>query len=48
MKERTVLLVEDDPVARFVTQRQLSKLGYACRAVVSGEEALRSIDRISM
>ncbi len=40
MKRCLILLVEDDPVARFVVQKQLAQLGYACETVASGEKAL--------
>lgn len=35
-----ILVVEDDPVARFVVQKQLAKLGYASETASSGEKAL--------
>lgn len=35
-----ILVVEDDPVLRDLTRRQLAALGFDCVAVGSGEEAL--------
>jgi CheY-like chemotaxis protein len=40
MNDSYILIVEDDPVALFVTQKQLAKLGYSCQTASSGEEAL--------
>ena len=40
MPERCVLVVEDDPMLRDLTKRQLVKLGYRAAAVGSGEEAV--------
>lgn len=40
MPERRVLVVEDDPMLRDLTKRQLTKLRYDAAAVGSGEEAV--------
>lgn len=40
MDKKVVLVVEDDPVLRMMTCRQISQLGYACESVSSGEEAV--------
>ena len=42
MSEAKILLVEDDPVVRLVTQTQLQYLGYDCTSVGSGEDALKA------
>jgi CheY-like chemotaxis protein/anti-sigma regulatory factor (Ser/Thr protein kinase) len=39
-KEKTVLLVEDDPDVRIVTAAQLKRLGYNVHAVANGIEAI--------
>ncbi len=39
-REKTVLLVEDDPDVRIVTEAQLKQLGYKVHAVANGMEAL--------
>jgi CheY-like chemotaxis protein len=39
-REKTVLLVEDDPDVRIVTAAQLKQLGYKVHAVANGMEAL--------
>ncbi len=43
-KEKTVLLVEDDPDVRVVTAAQLQQLGYKVRAVANGAEAIDLIE----
>ena len=43
-KEKTVLLVEDDPDVRVVTAAQLRQLGYTVRAVANGNEAIDLIE----
>ncbi|MDR3617102.1 MAG: response regulator [Candidatus Obscuribacterales bacterium] len=40
MPQPLVLVVEDDPMLRDLTRRQLTKLGYEAVLVGSGEEAL--------
>lgn len=40
MSEFKILVVEDNPVVRMLTQKQLSVLGYASEAVGTGEEAV--------
>ena len=40
----TILVVEDDPIVRDVTLRQLKLLGYEGIAVESGEQALQHHD----
>ena len=42
-KEKTVLLVEDDPDVRIVTAAQLKQLGYRVYAVANGMEAIDAI-----
>ena len=42
-KEKTVLLVEDDPDVRIVTAAQLKQLGYKVHAVANGMEAIDAI-----
>lgn len=37
---KKILVVEDDPVLRMTTQKQLSILGYAAEAVGTGEDAV--------
>lgn len=37
---KAVLVVEDDPIVRMTTQRQLTALGYKSFSVESGEEAV--------
>lgn len=39
-REKTVLLVEDDPDVRIVTSAQLKQLGYKVHAVANGMEAI--------
>jgi PAS domain S-box-containing protein len=39
-REKTVLLVEDDPDVRIVTAAQIKKLGYRVHAVTDGMEAI--------
>jgi PAS domain S-box-containing protein len=43
-KEKTVLLVEDDPDVRIVTAAQLKQLGYKVHAVANGIEAVDLIE----
>ena len=43
-KEKTVLLVEDDPDVRIVTAAQLKQLGYKVHAVANGMEAIDLIE----
>jgi DNA-binding NtrC family response regulator len=43
-KDKTVLLVEDDPDVRIVTAHRLRKLGYRVHAVASGSESPANID----
>ncbi len=38
--DRVVLVVEDDPVLRMLTRKQVTGLGYYCECVASGEEAV--------
>jgi CheY-like chemotaxis protein len=40
MDKRLVLVVEDDPVVRALTCRQVRRFSYNCEAVSSGEEAV--------
>lgn len=40
MTRRTIMLVEDDPVLRDMTKRQLDVLGFDSIPVTSGEEAV--------
>ncbi|HEY9788524.1 MAG TPA: response regulator [Candidatus Obscuribacterales bacterium] len=40
MKKKLILVVEDDPVVRELTKRQLKLLGFDSVAVGSGEEAV--------
>jgi two-component system sensor histidine kinase/response regulator len=40
MIKSSILLVEDDPILRAMTVRQLTVLGFKAVAVASGEEAL--------
>ena len=40
MKKPLILVVEDDPVVRELTKRQLAVLGFDAVAVPSGEEAV--------
>lgn len=42
MKERKILVVEDDPMLRELTRRQLAKLGFDSLLVSTGEEALEA------
>ncbi len=39
---KQILIVEDDPILRDLTRRQISKLGFECTAVKTGEEAVDS------
>ncbi|CAN5315997.1 hypothetical protein BH10CYA1_BH10CYA1_54710 [soil metagenome] len=39
---KQILIVEDDPILRDLTRRQISKLGFQCIAVKTGEEAVNS------
>ena len=41
MSEFKILVVEDNPVVRMLTQKQLSVLGYTSEAVATGEEAVQ-------
>jgi CheY-like chemotaxis protein len=43
-RERTVLLVEDDPDVRIMTAAQLKQLGYRVHAVANGNEAIDLIE----
>jgi CheY-like chemotaxis protein len=43
-KEKTVLLVEDDPDVRIVIAAQLKQLGYRVHAVANGNEAIDLIE----
>jgi CheY-like chemotaxis protein len=41
-----ILVAEDDDTLRYLTQRQLSALGYQCDTVANGEDALkRALER---
>ncbi|MBI2812554.1 MAG: response regulator [Candidatus Melainabacteria bacterium] len=42
MVSKPILIVEDDPILRDLTRRQISKLGFQCIAVKTGEEAVNS------
>ena len=44
MKRALILIVEDDPVIRELTKRQLGALGLECMAVATGEEAVERED----
>jgi CheY-like chemotaxis protein len=44
MTSTLILLVEDSPVARFVTQKQIAQLGYTSETAASGEEAVEKYD----
>ena len=49
MTGSVILVVEDDPVLRMVTAKQLSKLGYNSQSVSSGEEAVaRNRDDVAL
>lgn len=39
-----ILIVEDNPLLRMMTQKQLATLGYSAEAVGSGEQALEKVD----
>lgn len=39
----SVIVVEDEPKLRSVTQRSVEQLGYRCAAAASGEDALRQM-----
>lgn len=39
-RERIVLIVEDDNSLRYLTERQLNRLGFACEFAVDGAEAV--------
>jgi PAS domain S-box-containing protein len=41
-----ILIVDDEPAIRLVSQRYLERLGHAVDAVADGESALRHIDRL--
>lgn len=41
MKDILILVVEDDPVLRMLTQKQIITLGYRTEAVETGEEAVK-------
>jgi CheY-like chemotaxis protein len=43
-REKTVLLVEDDPDVRIVTAAQLKQLGYRVHAVANGADAIDMIE----
>lgn len=38
--KKQILIVEDDPILRDLTRRQVSKLGFECVVVRTGEEAV--------
>ncbi|MFN8552009.1 MAG: response regulator [Candidatus Obscuribacterales bacterium] len=38
--KKQILIVEDDPILRDLTRRQVSKLGFECIVVKTGEEAV--------
>ena len=40
MSDQIVLVVEDDPILRMMTRKQVMQLGYECVCVASGEEAV--------
>jgi two-component system NtrC family response regulator len=44
MKNRTILVVDDDDSLRRITQLQLEEAGYTAATAANGEEALRSIE----
>lgn len=41
---KQILVVEDDPILRDMTRRQISKLGFQCVAVNTGEAAVEHAD----
>ena len=41
---KQILVVEDDPILRDMTRRQISKLGFNCIAVSTGEAAVEHDD----
>lgn len=50
MTKRTIMLVEDDPILRDMTKRQLETLGFESIPVTSGEEAVEkcSLESIAL
>lgn len=38
--KKKILIVEDDPILRDLTRRQVAKLGFECVVVKTGEEAV--------
>jgi CheY-like chemotaxis protein len=40
---KQILVVEDDPILRDLTQRQIAKLGFQCIAVNTGEAAVDQV-----
>jgi CheY-like chemotaxis protein len=49
MNDLLILVVEDSPVVRLLTQKQLTLLGYTSEAACTAEEALaRGSDRIGL
>lgn len=42
--KKQILIVEDDPILRDVTRRQVAKLGFDCVVVKTGEEAVDQND----
>ena len=45
LRGRTILVVDDNPIARRVLQGQIEWLGLKCEAVTSGQEALAAVSR---
>ena len=42
MKKPLIMIVEDDPILRDTTRRQLAKLGFECVLMTNGEDAVAS------
>ncbi len=43
MKDPIILVVEDDPILRITTQKQIAHLGHTSETVETGEEAIERI-----
>ncbi len=42
--KKQILVVEDDPILRDLTRRQVAKLGFECIVVKTGEEAVDQVN----